>query len=324
MPSDLDRPHRTARSGPRPGASNGGVSTEAAQSTRQTTEGSSAESSSARGSTNGGVPAGLFGQLPLSASAKALAASAKALAAPAKALAAPAKALGDPLHLRLSAENRRLAVRLRGVEAELAALRWALERATSDALTDPLTGLANRRAFDDALRAAANRACEASPAQLLIADIDHFKALNDAHGHHFGDAVLCITGEVLKAAVRRDTVVARLGGDEFALLLPGPTADYPVEIGTAAIARRLCARIAQRPLTVRGHPERRERITLSIGLAGWRPGESPVDWYSRADAALYAAKRGGRNQVVMAAATAAASKYGRPATSPARHGREDP
>jgi diguanylate cyclase len=301
MTSAPDRPRRTARSGTRSGLSKGGVSTEAARPTRHMAEGSSAESSSARGSTNGGVPAGLCCQLPLSA---------------------PAKALGDPLHLRLSAENRRLAVRLHGLEAELASLRRALSRATSDALTDPLTGLANRRAFDDALEQATARACAASPAQLLIADIDHFKALNDAHGHHFGDAVLCITGEVLKAAVRRDTVVARLGGDEFALLLPGPTADYPVKIETAAIARRLCARIAQRPLTVRGHPERRERITLSIGLAGWRPGESPVDWYSRADAALYAAKRGGRNQV--AAATAAASNDGRPATSLARHGREDP
>jgi len=154
---------------------------------------------------------------------------------------ASAAARGAPPHLRLSAENRQLVLQLRRLEAELASLRLALTRATSDALTDALTGLANRRAFDDALEAAAARACEASPAQLLIADIDHFKALNDAHGHHFGDAVLRITGEMLKAAVRRGTVVARLGGDEFALLLAGPTAAYPVEIETMAIARRLCA-----------------------------------------------------------------------------------
>ena len=215
---------------------------------------------------------------------------------------APAAARGDPLHRRLSAENRQLAIQLRGLEAELARLRLALTRATSDAMTDPLTGLANRRAFDEALEAAVARGCEASPPQLLIADIDHFKALNDAHGHHFGDAVLRIIGEVLKAAVRRDTVVARLGGDEFALLLPGSTAASPITIETRAIARRLCARIAQRPLTVRGHPERRERITLSIGLAGWQPGERPADWYARADTALYAAKRSGRNQVVVAPA----------------------
>ena len=215
---------------------------------------------------------------------------------------APAAARSDPLHRRLSAENRQLTLQLRGLEAQLATLRLALTRATSDASTDALTGLANRRAFDDALETAAARGCEASPPQLLIADIDHFKALNDAHGHHFGDAVLRIIGEVLKAAVRRDTVVARLGGDEFALLLPGSTAASPITIETRAIALRLCARIAQRPLTVRGQPERRERITLSIGLAGWRPGERPADWYARADAALYAAKHDGRNRVVVAPA----------------------
>jgi len=215
-------------------------------------------------------------------------------------LSAPSEARGDPLHLRLSAENRQMAIQLRRLEAEIAALRLALTQATSDALTDALTGLANRRAFDDALETAAACACEASPPQLLIADIDHFKALNDAHGHHFGDAVLRIVGEMLKASVRRGTLVARLGGDEFALLLPAATADDPAKTEAGAIAERLCARIAERPLTVRGDPERRERITLSIGLAGWRPGEHPADWYARADAALYAAKRGGRNRVAAA------------------------
>lgn len=215
-------------------------------------------------------------------------------------------------------ENEQLRALVQELESELAALRQALTRATCDSLTDPLTGLANRRAFDDAMAAAMARASLVSPGQLLIADIDHFKVLNDSHGHHFGDAVLRITGEVLKASVRRGTLVARLGGDEFALLLPGPSAAYPVKIETAAIAERLCARIAQRPLTVRGHPACRERITLSIGLAGWCPGECPADWYARADAALYAAKRSGRNRVVVAEATNGC----RTAASSARHSRE--
>ena len=270
MTSDPERARRSDQSGVRSSQSNGGISSSAAGSTLPMAEGSS----------HGGAPAGPPGHFSLPA---------------------PANAVGDPLYRRLRAENRLQAVQLRGLQAELAALRRALTRATSDALTDSLTGLANRRAFDGALEAAAARACEASPAQLLIADIDHFKALNDAHGHHFGDAVLRITGEVLRAAVRRDTLVARLGGDEFALLMPGPTADYPGRIETAAIARRLCACLARRTLTVRGHPERRERITLSIGLAGWRQGERPADWHARADAALYVAKHDGRNRVVVAA-----------------------
>jgi diguanylate cyclase len=211
------------------------------------------------------------------------------------------EAPGDPLDRRLGDENRRLAERLRDLEGELATLRRALQRATSDALTDPLTGLANRRAFDVVLEELADaHGVRASPAQLLVADIDNFKQLNDAHGHHFGDTVLCLAGELLAANVRRDSTVARLGGDEFALLLPGGSELDPTGLGTRAIAERLCARIARRPLTVRGQPVRFERITLSIGVAARRPGERPADWYNRADRALYAAKRDGRNRVVVA------------------------
>ena len=215
------------------------------------------------------------------------------------------EASAGPLHRQLSIKNRRLAERLRRLEAELATLHAALSRATSDALTDPLTGLANRRAFDDALEATAANAHQTSPAQLLIADLDRFKALNDAHGHHFGDAVLCITGAVLTAAVRRGTLVARLGGDEFALLLSGRPSDTAATITAAAIAERLCARIAQRPLAGRGQPACAERVTLSIGVADCRPGDTPADWYARADAALYTAKRDGRDRVVVAPAATA-------------------
>ena len=131
-----------------------------------------------------------------------------------------------------------------------------------DALTDPLTGLANRRSFDLELRAVAARAGRSSPAQLVMADIDHFKRVNDTHGHDIGDEVLRIVGEVLLANVRRDSLVARVGGDEFGLLLPGASPHY-----TAGIATRLCELLASRPLVVRGHPEVIERITLSIGVA---------------------------------------------------------
>ncbi len=214
----------------------------------------------------------------------------------------PPDALRDPIYRRLRIDNRQLVIQLQRVKTELASLRRALARASGDSLTDPLTGLANRRAFDAALAAMVARACQAPPVQLLIADIDHFKDCNDTHGHDFGDAVLRIIGAMLKAAVRRDTMIARLGGDEFALLLPGATAPCRAGIETRAIAERLRARIARRPLAVRGHPERFGRVTLSIGLAGWRPGERTADWYARADAALYAAKRGGRNRVVVDAA----------------------
>jgi diguanylate cyclase len=195
----------------------------------------------------------------------------------------------------LTAHVRRLKAELRRSSAELAKLRGQLRGAVHDALTDPLTGLANRRSFDLELAAVAARAGKSSPAHLVMADIDHFKRVNDSHGHDIGDEVLRIVGEVLLANIRRDSLVARVGGDEFGLLLPQASPHY-----TARIATRLCQLLASRPLLVRGHPEVIERITLSIGVAAWHAGESSARWFARADAALYEAKRRGRNCISIA------------------------
>ena len=201
--------------------------------------------------------------------------------------------IGENRHL--TAQVRELEAEVRRSSAELARLRGELRGAVQDALTDPLTGLANRRSFDLELRAIAAHASRSSPAHLVMADIDHFKRVNDVHGHALGDEVLRIVGEVFLANVRRDGLVARVGGDEFGLLLPGASPHY-----AAAIAIRLGERLASRPLVVRGHPEVSERITLSIGVAAWRAGESSTGWYARADAALYEAKRSGRNRISIA------------------------
>ena len=196
---------------------------------------------------------------------------------------------------QLTAEVRRLEAELRRRSTELATLRTELRGAVHDALTDPLTGLAHRRSFDLELRAIAARGGGSSPVHLVMADIDHFKRVNDTHGHDIGDEILRIVGEILLAHVRRDSLVARVGGDEFGLLLPEASPHY-----TAAIAKRLCELLASRPLVVRGFPEVSERITLSIGVARWHAGESSAEWYARADAALYEAKRRGRNGISIA------------------------
>jgi diguanylate cyclase len=196
----------------------------------------------------------------------------------------------------LTAQVRELKAELRRSSAQLAKLRGELRGAVHDALTDPLTGLANRRAFDLELGAVARRASRLSPAHLVMVDIDHFKRVNDAHGHDLGDEVLRIVGEVLRANVRRDSLVARVGSDEFGLLLPEATPHY-----TARVAIRLCELLASRPLVVRGSSEVIERITLSIGVAAGRAEESST---ARADAALYEAKRRGRNRVTIARARA--------------------
>jgi diguanylate cyclase len=182
----------------------------------------------------------------------------------------------------LTAHVRELEAELRSSSAEVAKLRGQLHGAVQDALTDSLTGLANRRSFDLECAAVVARASGSSPAHLVMADIDHFKRVNDTRGHDVGDEVLRIVGEVLLANVGRDSLAARVGGD------------------TAAIATRLCELLASRPLVVRGHPDAIERITLSIGVAGWHAGESSAEWYARADAALYEAKRRGRNRVSIA------------------------
>jgi diguanylate cyclase len=195
----------------------------------------------------------------------------------------------------LTALVRRLEAELRGRSAELAKLRGELRGAVQDALTDPLTGLANRRSFDLELRAITAHASRSSPAHLVMADVDHFKRVNDLHGHDTGDEVLRIVGEVLRGNVRRESLIARLGGDEFGILLPGAGPQY-----AAGIAVRLCELLAARPLVLRGHPEVIERVTLSIGVAGCHAGESGARWCARADAALYEAKRRGRNRISIA------------------------
>jgi diguanylate cyclase len=195
----------------------------------------------------------------------------------------------------LTAHVRRLEAELRSSSAELAKLRGELRGAVHDALTDPLTGLANRRSFDLKLEAVGARASRSSPAQLVMADVDHFKRVNDAHGHDIGDEVLRIIGGILRANVRRDGLVARVGGDEFGLLLPEASPRY-----AAGIATRLCELLASRPLVVRGRREIIDRITLSIGVAAWHGGDSSARWFARADAALYEAKRRGRNRISIA------------------------
>jgi len=162
----------------------------------------------------------------------------------------------------LTAHVRRLEAELRRSSAELGKLRGELRGAVHDALTDPLTRLANRRAFDLEVGAVGARASRPAPAQLMMVDIDHFKRVNDAHGHDAGDQVLRIVGQVLLANVRRDSLVARLGGDEFGLLLPGAGSPY-----AAAVAIRLCQALASRPIVLRG-PPRGQRADHALDRGG--------------------------------------------------------
>lgn len=153
--------------------------------------------------------------------------------------------------------------------------------------TDALTRLPNRRAFNAAMDSAiAVSAADGSPLFMAIVDIDHFKAINDQFGHPAGDRALVSVAEALRTLRPAHATVARIGGEEFAVVLPGDS---------IADARDLCdrMRMAVERLT------QEVPLTISIGVAGFRTGDTVSHLYARTDAALYSAKRAGRNRVVV-------------------------
>lgn len=177
--------------------------------------------------------------------------------------------------------------KLRQMTASLSVRSQTMERA---ALTDGLTGMQNRRYFDDALREylAEFRRIE-RPVGLIILDLDHFKRVNDTYGHDTGDEVLKAVAACLKDITRYHDVVARLGGEEFAVVAPNMDIDM-----LSRFAERIRKTVAGRPI-ISG--KTRLTITASIGLALWDRKESVEELFRRADAKLYSAKRDGRNRV---------------------------
>ena len=156
---------------------------------------------------------------------------------------------------------------------------------------DALTGLANRAAFDEALARAWGRGeRRPAPLALLLLDVDHFKRVNDGHGHAAGDAVLRDLAALLRAQLRPDALLARVGGEELALLLP--------DAGLAearALGERCRAAVAGHPFGFEGRPL---PVTISAGAAAREEADcGPAALLARADARLYEAKRGGRDQV---------------------------
>jgi diguanylate cyclase len=190
-------------------------------------------------------------------------------------------------------ETESLEKRLETSTQEIVRLREHLELVRRDAMTDALTELANRKAFDEHLAAACDRAeAEGGALTLAVLDIDHFKRFNDTWGHQTGDQVLRYVASVLGRTAANPRFAARFGGEEFALVFP-----YESSAMVEAALESVRKEIASRALRRRSTNDELGPVTVSAGFAVRRRGETVSAFLERADAALYASKRGGRNRV---------------------------
>jgi diguanylate cyclase len=190
--------------------------------------------------------------------------------------------------------NSRLENSLKASKQEINKLQVNLEAVRNESLTDPLTSLANRKYFDQALeRFMTQSVATSEPMALLLIDIDHFKAFNDTFGHLTGDQVLRLVAIALKQNVKGQDVAARYGGEEFAIILPSTTLRAAL-----TVADHVRRAVMTKELMKRSTGEHLGRVTVSVGVAVLRKGESAQSVIERADNCLYAAKRCGRNRVM--------------------------
>ncbi len=185
-----------------------------------------------------------------------------------------------------------LSFRVSESQAQIDQLERALSESRQKMNLDPLTRVPNRRALDGWV--AGNlydaRGHVSRSYSLLVIDLDHFKKVNDTHGHLAGDRVLAETARRLKMGIRDIDFLARYGGEEFVLVLP----DCDLRIGTA-VAQRLCQLLRRKAVT---HEDKQIGVSGSIGVATVRPGESFAKVFERADQCVYVAKENGRDQAV--------------------------
>ncbi|MBB6181945.1 GGDEF domain-containing protein [Pseudorhizobium flavum] len=177
--------------------------------------------------------------------------------------------------------------------AEITDVYDQLEKYKKAANTDSLTGLANRRAFDEELADVYGGSVALPLTALVLADIDHFKKVNDSYGHAIGDQVLVTVGRVLRAAAPKGTFVSRSGGEEFGLILKGWTRD---EVMT--FCHKLCSTVARRKFKNSRIGLDLGSVTVSLGAAFASQAPCAEDLFRAADVALYKAKQQGRNQAV--------------------------
>jgi diguanylate cyclase len=176
---------------------------------------------------------------------------------------------------------------------EVERLRGELELVQGLALSDPLTGLLNRRGFDYQMQRIGHGSL--ASCTLLILDIDHFKAINDAHGHLLGDKVIVAVANVLRGCIGERGPIARIGGEEFAVLLSNTSS-----VGALELAERIRGAVEQGKIRRNDSDESIGNVTVSLGLATCAENEQFEALVARADRALYQSKAAGRNRVTVA------------------------
>lgn len=195
---------------------------------------------------------------------------------------------------RMQDMNRRLEAELENSKDDISLLQRDLDEVRKESMLDPLTKIPNRKCFDEQFAADLERARDTrTPLSLLVFDIDHFKAFNDTYGHLTGDQVLRLVAQVLKANLRGRDMPARFGGEEFIAILPETELE-----GAMTVAENIRRSVQAKELLKRSTNEKLGRITLSVGAAQWREGDTAAGLIERADKCLYAAKGAGRNRVI--------------------------
>ncbi|MCP1766456.1 diguanylate cyclase [Bradyrhizobium japonicum] len=190
--------------------------------------------------------------------------------------------------------NKALEDRLTLSKNEISNLQQSLEAIRAESLTDPLTGLGNRKYFDRMIGMAVQSAlASGEPLSLLLFDIDHFKSFNDSYGHLTGDQVLRLVGLSMKQTIKGQDITARYGGEEFAVLLPNTALRQAL-----TVADHIRRAVMAKELKKKSTGEILGRVTISVGVSMLKQGDDPDALIERADACLYAAKRNGRNRVI--------------------------
>jgi len=190
--------------------------------------------------------------------------------------------------------NKALEDRLTLSKAEISDLQQSLEAIRAESLTDPLTGLGNRKYFDRSIDMAVHNAlASAEPLSLLMFDIDHFKSFNDSYGHLTGDQVLRLVGMSLKQTIKGQDITARYGGEEFAVVLPNTGLRQAL-----TVADHIRRAVMAKELKKKSTGEILGRVTISVGVSMLKQGDDTDALIERADACLYAAKRNGRTRVI--------------------------